>query len=217
MKKVRPEMKKFSVLVVGVGGQGIMTIGNVLKKAGQNKGWIVVGTETRGASQREGSVDSSIRFVILDPGEERNERTSILAPLVPLAGADFLIAMESNEALRGAKYVSPKTSVLINLFEILTPQAASDNVKGPPFDEVVQMMKTFSQDVKTIRASELSRKEFGDFSMSNVIMLGAALATGKMPLQIDEVKEVLEEEMKSGSAEALRALELGVTEFAKSK
>jgi Pyruvate/2-oxoacid:ferredoxin oxidoreductase gamma subunit len=90
-------------------------------------------------------------------------------------------------------------------------------VKGPPFDEVVQIMKTFSQDVKTIRASELSRKEFGDFSMSNVIMLGAALATGKIPLQIDEVKEVLEEELKSGSAEALRALELGAAEFTKSE
>jgi len=210
-------MKKFSVLVVGVGGQGIMTIGNVLKKAGQNKGWIVVGTETRGASQREGSVDSSIRFVILDPKEERNERTSVLAPLVPWAGADFLIAMETNEALRGAKYVSSKTSVLINLFEILTPQAVSDNVRGPPFDEVVQVMKTFSQDVKTIRASELSRKEFGDFSMSNVIMLGAALAMGKMPLQIDEVREVLEEEMKSSSAEALKALDIGITEFIKSE
>lgn len=209
-------MKKFSVLVVGVGGQGIMTIGNVLKKVGQKKGWIVVGTETRGASQREGSVDNSVRFVILDPGEERNERTTVLSPLVPLAGADLLIAMETNEALKGAKYVSSKTCVLINLYEILPPQAVSENWKGAPFDEVVRIMKTFSQDVKVISANEISKREFGDFSMSNVIMLGAALGTGKIPLGIDEVKDVLENEMKGSATEALKAFEIGMTEIAKS-
>jgi len=216
MKKVNSKLRKFSVVVVGVGGQGIMTIGNVLKKAGQRKGWIVVGTETRGASQREGSVENSVRFVILDPREERNERTSVMSPLVPLAGADLFIAMETNEALKGAKYVSPKTGVLINLYEILPPQAIAENWKGPSFDEVVQIMKTFSQDVKVLGANEISKREFGDFSMSNIILLGAALGMGKMPMEIDEVKEVLEEEMDGSAEEALKALEIGITEIKKS-
>jgi indolepyruvate ferredoxin oxidoreductase beta subunit len=210
------ELKKFSVVVVGVGGQGIMTIGDVLKKVGQRKGWIVVGTETRGASQREGSVENSVRFAILDPGEERSERTSVMSPLVPLAGADLLIAMETNEALRGAKYVSPKTGVLINLYEILPPQAIAENWKGASFDEVVQVMKTFSDDVKVLGANEISRKEFGDFSMSNMILLGAALSMGKLPLGIDEVKEVLEEEMQGSARDAVKAMEIGITEIAKS-
>lgn len=209
-------MKKYSVLVVGVGGQGIMTIGNVLKKVGQKKGWIVVGTETRGASQREGSVDNSVRYVMFDPGDERNERVTVISPLVPLAGADVLIAMETNEALRGARFVSPKTCVLVNLYEILPAQAVSENWKGASFDEVVQIMKTFSQDVKAIKANEISKREFGDFSMSNVIMLGAALGAGKMPIEIDEVKEVLEEEMRRSAPEALKAFEIGMMEVTKS-
>jgi indolepyruvate ferredoxin oxidoreductase beta subunit len=208
-------LKKYSVLVVGVGGQGIMTIGNVLKKVGQKKGWIVAGTETRGASQREGSVDNSVRYVIFDPGEKLNERMRVISPLVPLAGADLLIAMETNEALRGARFVSWKTCVLINLCEMLSAQAISDNWKGVTFDEVVQMMKTFSPDVKTVNANEISKREFGDFSMSNVIMLGAALGTGKMPLKVSEVKEVLKEEMQRSAVDALKALEIGVTEIKK--
>jgi indolepyruvate ferredoxin oxidoreductase beta subunit len=208
-------LKKYSALVVGVGGQGIMTIGNVLKKVGQKKGWIVVGTETRGASQREGSVDNSVRYVIFDPGEKLNERMSVLSPLVPLAGADILIAMETNEALRGARYVSPKTCVLINLYEMLSPQAVSDNWKGATFDEVVQIMKTFSPDVKTINANEISKREFGDFLMSNVIMLGAALGTGKMPVRIDEVREVLKEEMQKSAKDALKAFDIGMIEVTK--
>jgi indolepyruvate ferredoxin oxidoreductase beta subunit len=205
-------LRKYSVLVVGVGGQGIMTIGNVLKKAGQKKGWIVVGTETRGASQREGSVDNSVRYVILNPGEERNERSTVISPLIPMAGADIIIALETNEALRSAKFASGKTSVLINLYEILPPQAVSEKWKGATFDEVINIMKTFSSDVRTIRANELSKNEFGDFSMSNMIMLGAAMGIGKMPLSSDDIREVIEEEFGGSMSNALKGLEIGIRE-----
>lgn len=210
-------MRKYSVLVVGVGGQGIMTIGNVLKKAGQRKGWIVVGTETRGASQREGSVDNSVRYVMLSPSEVRNERTSVVSPLIPMAGADIIIAMETNEALRSAKFASEKTSVIVNLYEILPPQAVSEKWKGATFDEVVNIMKTFSSDVRTIRANELSKNECGDFSMSNMIMLGAALGTGKMPLSNDDIKGVIEEEFGRSMSNALKGLEIGIKEIRESE
>jgi indolepyruvate ferredoxin oxidoreductase beta subunit len=202
-------------LIVGVGGQGIVTTGNLLKKAGQRKGWIVVGTETRGASQREGSVDNSVRYVILDPGEKRDERTSVISPLIPMAGADMLIAMETNEALRNIKFASEKTCILVNLFEILPPQAVSENWKGAPFDEVIRIMKTFSSDVRAIKASDIAKKEFGDFAMSNMIMLGAALATGKMPVGFDDVREMLEEEGREKVSDLLKGLEIGVNEIQK--
>lgn len=209
------QLRKYSVLIVGVGGQGIMKTGDLLKKVGQRKGWIVVGTETRGASQREGSVDNSVRYVMLDPGEKRNERTSVISPLIPMAGADMLIAMETNEALRSAKFASEKTCVLVNLFEILPPQAVSENSKGPPFDEVIRIMKTFSPDVRAIKANDIAKREFSDFTMSNMIMLGAALATGKMPLGVDDIKEMLEEEGREKASELLKGLQIGVNELAK--
>jgi indolepyruvate ferredoxin oxidoreductase beta subunit len=209
------ELRKYSVLIVGVGGQGIMTTGNLLKKIGQRKGWSVVGTETRGASQREGSVDSSVRYVILDPDEKRNERTNVISPLMPLAGADMLIAMETNEALRNVKFACEKTCVLVNLYEILPPQAVSENSKGAPFDEVIRLMKTFSPDVRAIKASDIANSEFGDLAMSNIIMLGAALATGKMPIGVDDVKEMLEEEGREKASGLLKGLEIGMNEIAK--
>jgi indolepyruvate ferredoxin oxidoreductase beta subunit len=209
------QLRKYSILIVGVGGQGIMTTGNILKKVGQRKGWIVVGTETRGASQREGSVDNSVRYVMFNPGEERNERMTTISPLVPQAGADMLIAMETNEALKSAKFSSEKTCVLVNLHEILTPSAVADNLKGPPFDEVIRIMKTFSPDVRAIRASEIAKSEFGDFAMSNIIMLGAALATGKMPIDVNDVKKLLMEEGREKASQMLKGLEIGVNEIGK--
>jgi indolepyruvate ferredoxin oxidoreductase beta subunit len=206
-------LRKYSVLIVGVGGQGIMTIGNILKKAGQKKGWIVVGTETRGASQREGAVDSSVRYVILNHGEERNDRSSVVSPLIPMAGADMIIALETNEALRNARFASEKTSVLLNLYEILPPDAVANKRKGATSDEVFNTMKTFSSDVRAIRANELSKKEFGDFSMSNMIMLGAAQGIGKMPLSDEDLREVVEEEFGGNTSNALKGLEIGMNEI----
>jgi indolepyruvate ferredoxin oxidoreductase beta subunit len=208
-------LRKYSILIVGVGGQGIMTTGNILKKIGQRKGWIVVGTETRGASQREGSVDNSIRYVMYEAGEQRNERTSVIAPLVPQAGADMLIAMETNEALRNAKFASEKTCVLVNQYEILPPQAVSENWKGAPFDEVIKIMKTFSPDVRGVKANEIAKREFGDFAMSNIVMLGAALGTSKLPIEVNEVKELLEEEGGDNTPQLMKGLEIGMSEVAK--
>jgi indolepyruvate ferredoxin oxidoreductase beta subunit len=206
-------LRKYSVLIAGVGGQGIMTIGNILKEAGQKKGWIVAGTETRGASQREGSVDNSVRYVMLNPGEERDERTSVISPLIPIAGADMIIALETNEALRSAKFASDRTSIVINLYEILPPQAVAEKWKGATIDEVLNIMKTFSSDIRTIRANELSKSSVGDFSLSNMIMIGAALATGKMPLTVDEIREVVEEEFGGNAAKALKGIEIGMNEI----
>jgi len=207
-------LRKYSILIVGVGGQGIMTTGNILKKVGQRKGWIVVGTETRGASQREGSVDNSVRYVMFDTGEERNERKSVISPLIPIAGADMLIAMETNEALRNAKFTSEKTCILVNLYEIPPPQAVSENWKGATFDEVIKILKTFSPDVRAIKANEIAKREFGDFAMSNIIMLGAALATGNMPVGVDDVKEMLREEGREKAPELLKGFEIGIKEIA---
>ena len=70
-------MKKYNILIAGVGGQGVVTLGLLLKYAAIKEGIMVAGTETRGASQREGSVNSHVRFAVLDPGEEYDERRGI--------------------------------------------------------------------------------------------------------------------------------------------
>lgn len=70
-------MKKINVYICGIGGQGTMTLGQLLKQAGLEEGMVVTGTESRGASQREGSVDSHVRFAVFEKGEKFDERRSI--------------------------------------------------------------------------------------------------------------------------------------------
>ena len=77
-------MKKLNVQVVGVGGQGAVLLGQILKLAALRHDNIdVVGTETRGAAQREGCVDATIRYAITEEGEEYDPRKGVHGVLIP--------------------------------------------------------------------------------------------------------------------------------------
>ncbi|KPJ64583.1 hypothetical protein AMK68_01210, partial [candidate division KD3-62 bacterium DG_56] len=51
-----------SVLMVGVGGQGIVLASDVLAQAAASSGYDVKKSEVHGMSQRGGSVSSDVRF-----------------------------------------------------------------------------------------------------------------------------------------------------------
>ena len=52
-------MKKFNIAIVGLGGQGIITMGTVMKNAALSSDLQdVSGSERRGGAQREGYVET---------------------------------------------------------------------------------------------------------------------------------------------------------------
>lgn len=83
-------MKKFDIYIIGVGGQGIGLLSEVIIRACDYGGHAVRGVDTHGLAQRGGTVISHIRI-----GE------SVHSPLIQESSADLVIALERNEALRG--------------------------------------------------------------------------------------------------------------------
>ena len=104
-------MKKYQCMITGVGGQGSMMLGQFLKIAAlKKKGLRVIGSESRGAAQREGSVDATVRYAELEEGEEPDERKSVHSVSIPMGEADLFISMETCEILQALKYISSKTN-----------------------------------------------------------------------------------------------------------
>ncbi|MEM1597371.1 MAG: indolepyruvate oxidoreductase subunit beta [Pyrobaculum sp.] len=99
-----------SVVVVGVGGQGVLTLARWLGESAMAAGYDVRIAEVHGMSQRGGSVEVHVRF-----GEE------VHAPIVEEGGADYVVAMEALEALRGYKYLSPRGVLVVNKRVIQPP------------------------------------------------------------------------------------------------
>ncbi|MHA1309619.1 MAG: 2-oxoacid:acceptor oxidoreductase family protein [Candidatus Helarchaeota archaeon] len=208
-------MKKLNVQVVGVGGQGAILLGQILKLATlEHKNIDVVGTETRGASQREGCVDATIRYAITEEGEEYDPRRGVHGVLIPTGEADILIAMEPLEAFRNLNYVSEKTNIILNTYKILPGTVISEGLEYPEIDDMVEFMKQLTDKIFLINANELSKEVFGDFLRVNVILLGAALATEVLPFNYEEIENILRHKFKDPENN-LKALKIGYDEIKK--
>jgi indolepyruvate ferredoxin oxidoreductase beta subunit len=87
----------YDIYFVGVGGQGILTIGEVIAETAYRKGIPVSFYPTKGMAQRGGFVKAQLRL-----GREAS------GPAIPEKGADLVIATEVSEALKAVRYVKPE-------------------------------------------------------------------------------------------------------------
>jgi len=79
-----------SVLLVGIGGQGVLTASEVIAEAAFRQGHDVKKSEVHGMSQRGGGVSSHLRF-----------GPKVFSPLIPAGQVDLLLAFDRVE---GEKY-----------------------------------------------------------------------------------------------------------------
>jgi indolepyruvate ferredoxin oxidoreductase, beta subunit len=84
----------FDVYLVGVGGQGVLTIGEVLVEAASLQGVAVNFYPTEGMAQRGGFVKAQLRLGRATAG-----------PNIPEKGADLVISMEISETLKAVRFV----------------------------------------------------------------------------------------------------------------
>ncbi len=96
-----------SVLLVGVGGQGIISAAQVLAEAALSAGYDVKTSEVHGMAQRGGSVQSMVRW-----GQE------VFSPLIPEGEADYILAFEMLEGLRHVHYLAPRGVMIVNRVRI---------------------------------------------------------------------------------------------------
>lgn len=176
-------MKEFNVIIAGVGGQGVITLQNIISESAMLQGYDVKTSELHGLAQRGGGVSSHLRF-----GEK------IYSPLVLQGGANLVFALEPLEALRICYYASKenKTVFLVNSQKIVPLSVTALKERYPSNSEIEKMLKEFSGKVVFLDASEAVKKETGDTITANIFMLGYA-AKNLLPIK----KEILLEGIKA--------------------
>ena len=148
------------IVIVGVGGQGVILISDVLGRAAVKAGMPVRGAETHGMAQRGGSVINHTRLVCR------------FSPMVPTGGADVLLALEPAEALRFGHYLSRNGVALINTEPVLPISVTMGKSVYPGLEDIVTPLREVCKEVKTLDASSLA-KMAGTSQAMNVVMLGA--------------------------------------------
>lgn len=148
------------IVIVGVGGQGVILISDVLGRAAVKAGMPVRGAETHGMAQRGGSVINHTRIGCR------------FSPMVPSGGADVLLALEPAEALRFGHYLSREGIALINTEPVLPVSVTMGKSVYPALEDLVAPLRKICSDVKTLDATTLA-KTAGTTQAMNVVMLGA--------------------------------------------
>jgi len=168
---------RLNLIVVGVGGQGVLTLANVIAQAAVKSGVKVLVAETHGMSQRGGSVIVHVRL------------GDVYSPLVPRGGADALVSLELIEASRYLTYVR-RGGLVVAGSRILRPPLPG--VRLPSKDELVAYIRSSGVKFYEVDSVGLAKKA-GSVRSENMVVLGAVLATGVLNgyVRLDEVVEVV--------------------------
>lgn len=172
----------FNILISGVGGQGAILLGKLLRDYGLKSPLIkkVVGTETRGVSQREGSVSATARYLIegriynLNQGYEIED---LISPKIPINDAHLVLGLEPLETLRNLKYISEQSVVIMNTHKryprdvILKKEGAKTY---PSTARIIDLLDQFARRTISMNFNKLSKNKFDNTIFTNVIILGVA-------------------------------------------
>ncbi len=193
-------MAKFSCLVVGVGGQGVVLASRLIADACMARGEFVRTAETIGMAQRGGSVASHVRVA--------TDAADLPSSLIPSHGADLVLAFEPGEAVRAADFLTPGASVVCAASPVVPSAAATSGYDGSAqlawLADNVAPERLAQVDPAVLVAEGLSPR------CLNVLLLGAAVGLGALPFGVDELADALRRRMKPALVEMnLHALRLG--------
>lgn len=186
--------ERLSILLAGVGGQGLITLASTLARAAVASGTKVLVAETHGLSQRGGSVEVHVRL------------GNVYSPLIAEGDADIVLGLELIEAARRAHTVKDG-GMILSADTILRP--AVPGVKVPKKEELVNAItEATGIEPVLVPARSLALKA-GSGLYSNMVMLGALMATGLLEgfIEIDVLERVVRGLRRGG--ENLQALRLG--------
>ena len=145
-----------NIILAGVGGQGILSIANVLGIAALKDNLYLKQAEVHGMSQRGGDVQSNLRI----------SDSPISSDLIPYGAADIIISLEPMEALRYLPYLSKKGWVVTNINPFV-------NIRNYP--DMKEVMKELEK-IDNLVALDMDKiaKDLGSPRSSNMVLLGAA-------------------------------------------
>lgn len=186
-----------NALLVGVGGQGIITASQVIAEACLLSGWEVKKSEIHGMAQRGGSVESHVRYT---------PEGTVASPTIPEGEVDVLIGFELLETLRALPQVRPTGVVVVDPRRIVPLTVTMGHAVYP--EDAVERLQAEDRRARIIAATQEALK-LGEVRAANIILVGAA--SGDLGLSREALEEALRRTVKPQVLDTnLRAFARGV-------
>jgi indolepyruvate ferredoxin oxidoreductase len=195
----------FSVLVAGIGGNGVVTIGALLGMAAHLEHKSCTVLDMSGFAQRNGSVMSHVRLAAGDHQEHPARIASHSADVV--IGCDPVVAA-SADAIR--MMAPQRTTVVINRFVAPTSAFAVNPDFSVDYRSLEQVIaeRVGADQLFGIEATKIAMALLGDAIGANLFLVGIAWQKGLIPLQRASIEAAIE---TNGTAKEmnLKAFALG--------
>jgi indolepyruvate ferredoxin oxidoreductase beta subunit len=183
-----------SILLAGVGGQGILRASDILCLVMMEAGLDAKKSEVHGMAQRGGCVTSHVRY-----GQK------VYSPIAMKGDVDILLSFEKLESLRYLDFMKPAGSIIINDIEIYPPSVNLGDIIYP--QNILDLVRNTFKTVKVINARDIA-VQAGNVRAENTALLG--VLSLYLPIDIALWEKVLASSFAEAVAEAnLRAFHLG--------
>ena len=179
----------YGIVVTGIGGTGVITVGSVLGMAAHLEGRGVSVLDVSGLAQKNGAVYSHIRIA--------NDPEKLHAVRIVTGGADLLIGCDmvtsaGTEAL--GKLCEGHTCAIVNAQRTMTADFTRDPDAEFPEAEFKDAIVAASDAGQCyfVEATRLATGLMGDSIATNVFMIGYAYQKGYLPLSASAIEGAIE-------------------------
>ena len=178
----------FGILVTGIGGTGVVTIGALLGMAAHIEGKGVSILDMTGLAQKGGAVVSHIR--IGKTPEDLHAVRIAAGSADTLIGCDLMVAASPDVM---AKLSSGQSRAVLNSHETVT----GEFMRNPDMDfmgrEMAEILRIAvgEDNARFVEASRLATALLGDSIATNLFMLGFAWQQGMVPLSAEAIESAI--------------------------
>jgi indolepyruvate ferredoxin oxidoreductase len=187
---VGPGQALWNVLVTGIGGTGVVTIGALLGMAGHLEGKGATVLDQTGLAQKGGAVTSHIRI----GAGSRGASTPCASPPASanlVLGCDMVVV---NDYWVLSKIRPERSTVVMNTYEAMPGTFTTRPDMQFPAAEIVEAVSTALDGEAPLQvdATQIATALMGDAIAANLFMLGYAWQQGLVPISFDALMRAIE-------------------------
>ena len=146
--------------LLGVGGQGVIRLGQIIADYGLKKGEKVKFFREVGMAQRGGPVHCEVRI------------GNVFGSRIPPLSSDIIVVMELSEGLKSLEFIKPGGTVILNRKRIYPIDMMAHPEKYPKDEEITKLFKEAKAKIIWIDAGKIA-SEVGLPIAENIVLLGA--------------------------------------------
>jgi indolepyruvate ferredoxin oxidoreductase len=173
-----------AIVIGGIGGTGVVTVGALIGMAAHLEAKGVAILDQIGLAQKGGEVSSHIQIA---------RRPEDIGPVRLTAGeADLLIGCDLVVAANPSilALLTPTALAIVNSHATMTSQFTSNPELTFPGEELLERIRSRAR-VVSFDLAEIATRIFGDSTAANILALGMAWQTGRIPLRLESIERAI--------------------------